>query len=355
MRLIRKVILLIIFVLIGLYILIANNLIPQQVVDKVSHLLNKQIITLDKKLGKEIKHSEGLLEGDLIQWIGKSSDELIQELGEPVRQDLSAYGYTWWVYSDGVAEYIQFGMSNDHIQTIYVVGGDSSAESVFIGKQYGEINDQFPFAEQVNYRNGLSTYKFQLTTEDLLQRPLAKIGDDLFIQFYFDRFTNRLSSLRILTADTLLKHTPYEIEYRGDLPSKPILSEQDWLKVESGTEQQIFDISNVMRHRHQKSKLAWEEKVHEVAFLHSKDMSEHDYFSHEGLDGEGLKERLGKKNILYQAAGENIAAQYPDGPAAMEGWLNSEGHREALLADDFTHLGVGVYHLYYTQNFITKQ
>lgn len=68
----------------------------------------------------------------------------------------------------------------------------------------------------------------------------------------------------------------------------------------------------------------------------------------------GLKERLASEEVYYLAAGENIAAQYPDAPAAMQGWLNSKGHREALLEDDYTHLGVGVYHFYYTQNFLQK-
>ncbi|MEK1830243.1 CAP domain-containing protein [Priestia megaterium] len=52
-------------------------------------------------------------------------------------------------------------------------------------------------------------------------------------------------------------------------------------------------------------------------------------------------------------AGENIASNYQDGIAAVEGWLNSEGHRKALLNKEFTRLGVGVYEKYYTQNFIT--
>jgi uncharacterized protein YkwD len=57
-------------------------------------------------------------------------------------------------------------------------------------------------------------------------------------------------------------------------------------------------------------------------------------------------------NVPFQMAGENIAAHYVDGPAVVEGWLNSKGHRESLLSGDFTHLGVGVYQKYYTQNFI---
>ena len=59
--------------------------------------------------------------------------------------------------------------------------------------------------------------------------------------------------------------------------------------------------------------------------------------------------------IEYQMAGENIAADYVDGPAAVEGWLNSEGHRKALLEKEYNQIGVGVYQKNYTQNFINSK
>jgi uncharacterized protein YkwD len=39
------------------------------------------------------------------------------------------------------------------------------------------------------------------------------------------------------------------------------------------------------------------------------------------------------------AVGENLALGYSDGAAAVDGWLNSPGHRDNLLGP-FTHLGV---------------
>ncbi len=59
--------------------------------------------------------------------------------------------------------------------------------------------------------------------------------------------------------------------------------------------------------------------------------------------------------VAYQTAGENIAANYTDGPAVVEGWLNSKGHREAILNKDYSHLGVGVFQKYYTQNLYFKK
>src|SRR5699024_11722582 len=84
-------------------------------------------------------------------------------------------------------------------------------------------------------------------------------------------------------------------------------------------------------------------------------MYENNFFSHDSQDGRNLKDRLEEENIYYVSAGENIAAQHTDAPAAMEGWLNSEGHREAMLYEDYNRIGVGVHHLYYTQNFLLKR
>lgn len=39
---------------------------------------------------------------------------------------------------------------------------------------------------------------------------------------------------------------------------------------------------------------------------------------------------------------------------AVEGWLNSKGHRENLLDGSYTYMGAGTYRKYYTQNFIIK-
>lgn len=318
-----------------------NTILEQKKEEKVK----KQTIPTDQVV---------TLEGDVFQWVGRTEAELIETLGEPIRKDESAYGYNWSVYTDQQNAYIQFGIENGTIATVYATGKNLSIDPIQIGQTYEMVSNQFAFEKDVVYSAGISNYTFHLNEEDLKMRPLVKLSEELYLQCYFDTFTNKLSSIRVLTADVLLKHRPYEIEYRGNLPAQPDLSKEKWQTVEAGMERQIFDITNVIRHQFGKSNLQWEDQVREVAFLHSKDMEENNYFSHYGLDGSGLKERLSAGDVLYIAAGENIAAQYSDAPAAMEGWLNSEGHREALLKDDYTHLGVGVYHLYYTQNFLKK-
>lgn len=329
------------------------------ILDKDLHSIN---IALDHttdelpkiKSNQSSKEMKPFFESDIFDQLYQSTESLQANFGEPTRKDLTPYGYTWWVYTDEQTNFIQFGVEEDKVQTIFVTGEEVSSEPFVIGTSYEELEKNFPFKNKVTYQSGLSFYSFILNETDLQMNPLIKLSDDTFVQLYFDSFTEELSSVRILTGDTLLKQRFYEMEYRGNLPEDESLSDEDWEKIEQGMEKQVFDLTNIYRYRHKLSPLVMDEQVSEVALLHSKDMHEENYFSHYSQDGAGLKERLESKNVYYLSAGENIAAQHTDAPAAVEGWLNSEGHREALLNDGYTHLGVGVHRLYYTQNFLLK-
>ncbi len=351
MRKIRNIIFIVLIAGIGLYIW--GQLEPD-FNETVKHEVVEKMNVLQSKKPPDELMANFPLEGDLYSWVGKTESELVEAMGEPERKDLSAYNYKWWIYTDHESHYVQFGIEDSMIKTVYTVGEGLPIEPIEIGHAYEELNEEFSFSDEVNYTEGIASYTFKMTAEDIAARPLVKMTDNVFLQLYFDTFTNELSSLRITDADVLLRQRPYEVTYRGTLPKEPDLTDAEWRQVEAGMEQQIFDISNVLRNRFDKAPLEWEDTVSEVAFDHSKDMFEQNYFSHYSLNGDGLKERLDVTGLFYIAAGENIAAQYPDAPAAVEGWLNSEGHREALLTDEYTHLGVGVYRLYYTQNFLAK-
>jgi uncharacterized protein YkwD len=354
MRWIQVFVVFIIVVLISFFFLERKQLEPEKALDNISHIVSqKQKAPIEKQVPENIILNQKF-KGDIYHWLGKGTSELTNELGEPKRKDLSRYGYTWWVYTNDQSQYIQFGVIDNIIHTVYATGNNIPIEPLTFGDSYDSVQAELQFTEEVSYRQGISTYTFFMDEEDLKMHPLVKLSEDVYVQVYFDTFTDQLSSVRVMTGDILLLQRPYELRYRGGLPDLPKLTDKEWKQVEEGMEQQIFDITNVIRTSFNKKTLIWEEDISQVAFSHSKDMSDDNYFSHYSPDGKGLKERLEQKEIYYFAAGENIAAQYVDAPAAVEGWLNSKGHREALLQEDYTHLGVGVYRLYYTQNFLTK-
>lgn len=277
MRIIRNIVLLALLGIGAFYLLELNTISPKVEMESLSNVVKEKDSHIETKIAPK-EEADMPLEGDLFQWVGKSQEALVEMLGEPQRKDKSAYDYTWWVYADDSSRYTQYGIQDNEIITVYAAGNGLDTEPIQIGQAYESVDEQFSFSNEVTYSQGFSSYTFLLNQDDLKTRPLVKVSDDTFIQIYFDTFTDKLSSIRILTADTLLKHRPYELEYRGDLPDEPDLTDEQWIEVEEGMEKQIFDITNVMRNQHERSKLNWEDIVSEVAFSHSKDMAENNYF-----------------------------------------------------------------------------
>ncbi|GER68190.1 putative membrane protein YlbC [Weizmannia acidilactici] len=286
-------------------------------------------------------------------YIGKPVKNLTAHFGKPKRIDPSAYGYDWWIYNKKSSGYFQAGVKNGKIKTIYAVGKKLNVEPFRIGENVEEIYSSIMMNTDMTVQSSKGTYRFELSEEDLNIRPLVQLGD-VYAQLALDKFSGQLLFIRFMDKNTLMLQHPYEMVYRGELPEPASVSEKKWADIETGSARQIFDITNIVRERFGLKKLGWDEAVADVAYKHSKDMAVRHYFSHESPKYGDLKERLNDGKILYTSAAENIAAHYMDGPAAVEGWLNSEGHRKALLQKDFTDLGVGVYQKYYTQDFIQK-
>jgi uncharacterized protein YkwD len=78
-----------------------------------------------------------------------------------------------------------------------------------------------------------------------------------------------------------------------------------------------------------------------VARDYSKDMFARGYFSHFNPEGRSPFDRLTAADIVYQAAGENLALA-PNVDLAMQGLMNSPGHKANILSKDFGRIGIGV-------------
>lgn len=296
----------------------------------------------------EIHQFEGLY-----SFIGMESSEIKAKLGEPNRIDRSSYDYDWWVYNTNPHDYIQVGIENERVVTVFGTGNDVLVEPFEIGQPIAELRSKGIIKSKISLNVDKSPYRFELTDDEMKTRPLIAMGN-VYVQLYVDTFTSKISSIRFLDGKTLIKLRPYELAYRGELLSAKEVSKSEWKEIEQGNKAQILDITNVIRIRHGLHVLEGDERLASVAYLHSKDMRTNDYFDHNSPTKGGLADRLASGEVSYQLAGENIAAKYVDGIAAVEGWLNSEGHRETLLSEEYNYLGVGVYEKYYTQNFIQK-
>ncbi|EIT84921.1 SCP-like extracellular protein [Fictibacillus macauensis ZFHKF-1] len=286
--------------------------------------------------------------------IGKSKAAMLHVLGKPDQKAPSAYGYDWYVFTNEKTKYLQVGVEKGKVVTVYAAGEDVPIKPYAIGESRKQLEQKLSFKREVTISQGLRYLSFKLSPEDQSVRPLVQLND-LYAILYFDKFTQKLSSIRYVTQAVLKKMHPYSYEFRGEKPSELKLTTAQQEAVDRGEEQQVLALTNIFRVQHGLRSLASDHATGEVALGHSLDMEQNHYFSHTSPTKGELSDRLQAGHVGYTYAGENIAANYIDGAAAVEGWINSKGHRENLLKKEFTKLGAGVYKKFYTQNFITPR
>ncbi|MCP4600648.1 MAG: CAP domain-containing protein [Proteobacteria bacterium] len=108
--------------------------------------------------------------------------------------------------------------------------------------------------------------------------------------------------------------------------------------------------------------LALQSNLREAARLHSRDMGERNYFSHEspgGPNGIDMLERVENAGYTgWAAIGENIAAGRGAAEETMIGWMESPGHCANIMNPEFSQIGVGYAQVsgsefihYWTQDF----
>ncbi len=143
---------------------------------------------------------------------------------------------------------------------------------------------------------------------------------------------------------------------------------------------------NVERQRHGLRDLQWDSQLAQIAYSHSKDMSERDYFGHVSPEGKDFADRyrengyslqtrvgdqvyMGGENLFLsnvvasytydQHTGEVFSYDYHSleelASSTVEGWMDSPGHRENILTP-FTREGIGIFvngegEVYITENF----
>jgi uncharacterized protein YkwD len=103
------------------------------------------------------------------------------------------------------------------------------------------------------------------------------------------------------------------------------------------TQQEITTAINAVRGANGRAPWNYSVSLEQAARTHSNLMAANDKLSHE-LGGT-LRERVTVAGYLG-AVGENLAGGHNDIEHAIQGWLNSPGHRSTLLSDKFTEFGL---------------
>jgi uncharacterized protein YkwD len=125
-------------------------------------------------------------------------------------------------------------------------------------------------------------------------------------------------------------------------------------------EQAVLDLTNREREKKKLPPLQANATLSEAARAHSKNMATKRELNHV-LDGKGPAERVKAAGYKFRSFGENIASGADLSPrGALELWMNSAPHKENILKEEYTEIGIGIARddngeVYYTQVFGTPR
>lgn len=273
--------------------------------------------------------------------LGDNQEQLLALLGEPERVDASEYGFEWYIYNEDYRQYAQIGLLDGRVVALYTNSADwETKEGVTFGSSLTDVNKAY--GEGLEYIRKGNT-RFLVNEKQQREAPVYHL-EDSYVTFFIDIHEgNTVTAIQVI--DEQVEHSLQS--FFGE-PSA---------ELHQSFELQMLDLANVVRLRYGKGLLTWDDLVATTARKHSQDMSEGDYFSHTNLQGKDPFDRMRDDGVNFRRAAENIAAGSSSAIFAHEGLMNSKGHRDNILLDDVTRLGVGIYFgdgsysLYYTQKF----
>lgn len=273
--------------------------------------------------------------------LGMRYDDILARFGDPCDVLPSEYGFSWNIFHENFQNYIQIGVEDGCVVGVYTNSPSFSFHGITVGTSKADVNMilETPITHIIK---GNTRYVMNGLNDEQVHMELFLAGN-MYITVFYDAFKNNS-----VTAINI-------IEYETEQKFSRLYGTGSAVLAKS-FEKQNFYVTNARRVREGFPALAFHEKAADTARSHSADMAKQNYFSHTDLSGGSVKERAENAGIAFYSIGENIAMGAQNSLYMHELLMNSEGHRNNILAD-FRAVGMGVAFNennvpYLTQNFI---
>jgi uncharacterized protein YkwD len=272
--------------------------------------------------------------------LGNAQADIEHNLGTARRLSLNEYGANWHAYHENYHNFFMVMYDNNNQAAGLYTNQDllTSTNGIKIGSSSKESVRSILGEPITKVQKGMVIYQLQEDSDNDLF-----LLDDAYVTIFYDKHENNtVTAIQIISKSMEDNKKDFYTEATSTL--------------KEGFEYQMFDLTNATRVNHQLPILTWDDHVRETAREHSADMAANDYFDHKNLQGQSPFDRMKEDAVAFHTAGENLAYGQLSSIFAHEGLMNSLGHRENILRQDYEYLGVGVAfneksQPYYTQNY----
>ncbi|RKD69681.1 CAP domain-containing protein [Sinobaca qinghaiensis] len=273
--------------------------------------------------------------------LGDTRQDVEDMYGESMRESENEYGVNWLTYHENYQNFMMVSFNEEGIvQGLYTNQNLLSSQyGIALGDSKSYVNETLGEPEEM-IRSG--RFNYQINSEG--EYDVHQIDGSYVTVFYDVHEENEVTAVQIINENMEAAKESFYTDGSESL--------------KEGFEYQLFDLTNAARVQHDLPVLEWNEEVRETARAHSTDMADNQFFSHTNEQGQSPFERMEEDDITFTRAGENLAYGQFSSVFAHQGLMNSMGHRENILNESFTELGVGVdfnedNQPFFTENFIT--
>jgi hypothetical protein len=104
----------------------------------------------------------------------------------------------------------------------------------------------------------------------------------------------------------------------------------------------LLELTNAERAKQNLPPLQYNDQLAVAAQNKANDMFARDYWAHYGPDGTTPWSFILSTGYKYEYAGENLAKNFLFSDGVVQGWMNSETHRENILRPEYTEIGFAI-------------
>ncbi len=135
----------------------------------------------------------------------------------------------------------------------------------------------------------------------------------------------------------LRENSKTEVDYPSDFLSKV----QEIENKCTNDNDSLLLLVNKFRYDNGISMLNTSQELIESATWKSNDIVEKDYFSHTNPEGKKFYQAILEAGYKYSHSGENLAKDFNCDSEVVKAWINSQTHKENMLAEKFRDAGIG--------------
>jgi len=108
------------------------------------------------------------------------------------------------------------------------------------------------------------------------------------------------------------------------------------------TVDKLYQLTNEQRQKNGLTALQYNAKLAEAAQKKAQDMFIKNYWAHYGPDGSTPWQFILSSGYQYEFAGENLAKNFLFSQGVIDGWMNSQTHRDNILKSEYSDVGFAI-------------